>query len=126
VKAYHLDLEGMKGGKDRFESDALVQVLINAVLVQVEVLGILKTKNWWWVRVLPPPGTLIWRLPGFIRPRCTAGATHRFAESYYGFKLHFSKIPRQQRNVTTERVSRQILVLKSGSYGTSYKAKRPF
>jgi hypothetical protein len=36
VKAYHLDLEGMKGGKDRFESDALVQVLINAVLVQVK------------------------------------------------------------------------------------------
>jgi len=36
VKAYHLDLEGMKGGKDRFESDALVQVLINAVIAEVE------------------------------------------------------------------------------------------
>src|SRR6476646_2392300 len=45
--------------------------------------------NWWWVRVLPPPGTLIWRLPGFIRPRCTSGATHRFAESYYGLKFHW-------------------------------------
>jgi hypothetical protein len=33
---------------------------------------------------LPPPGTLIWRLPGFIKLRCAAGATHRFAESYYG------------------------------------------
>src|SRR6266478_8672610 len=59
--------------------------------------------TWWWVRVLPPPGTLIWRLPGFIRPRCTAGATHRFAESYYGFKLHFSKIQRQRRNVINEK-----------------------
>jgi hypothetical protein len=47
---------------------------------------------WWWVRVLPPPGTLIWRLPGFIRPRCTAGATHRLAESYEGFKTHVRKI----------------------------------
>src|SRR5262249_7799878 len=44
------------------------------------------------VRVLPPPGTLIWRFPGLIRPRCTAGATHRMAESYYGFKLHDAKI----------------------------------
>jgi hypothetical protein len=43
---------------------------------------------WWWVRVLPPPGTLIRRFPGLIRPRCTAGATHRFAEPYYGLKLH--------------------------------------
>src|SRR5258708_36855632 len=63
---------------------------------------------WWWVRVLPPPGTLIWRLPGFIKPRCTAGATHRFAESYYGFNLHFSKIPRQRRNVINEKES-QVL-----------------
>src|SRR5690349_4253968 len=47
---------------------------------------------WWWVRVLPPPGTLIWRLPGFIRPRCTAGATHRFAESYERVALHGSNI----------------------------------
>ena len=39
--------------------------------------------KWWWVRVLPPPGSLIWRFPGLIRPRCTAGATHRRAKSYY-------------------------------------------
>src|SRR5580698_1571363 len=45
-------------------------------------------KLWWWVRVLPPPGSLIWRFPGLIRPRCTAGATHRNAESYYGVKVH--------------------------------------
>jgi hypothetical protein len=25
---------------------------------------------------------LAWRLPRFVRPRCTAGATHRLAESY--------------------------------------------
>ena len=43
--------------------------------------------------MLPPPGTLIWRLPGFIRPRCTAGATHRLAESYKGFKAHNRTIP---------------------------------
>src|ERR1700730_12703842 len=47
---------------------------------------------WWWVRVLPPPGTLIWRLPGFIRPRCTAGATHRLAESYERVALHGSTL----------------------------------
>lgn len=39
-------------------------------------------------RVPPPPGTLIWRFPGFIRPRRTAGATHRFTESYYQVELH--------------------------------------
>ena len=39
---------------------------------------------------VPPPGTLIWRLPGFIGPRCTAGATHRFAESYERVKDHAS------------------------------------
>jgi hypothetical protein len=33
---------------------------------------------------------LIWRLPGFIRPRRTAGATHRFAESYERLALHIS------------------------------------
>lgn len=47
---------------------------------------------WWWVRVLPPPGTLIWRSPGFIRPCRTAGATHRFAGSYYRVEVHGSKI----------------------------------
>src|SRR6266481_6730812 len=35
-----------------------------------------------------PPGTLIWRFPGFIRPRCTAGATHKAAESYQGIEVH--------------------------------------
>src|SRR5713226_9334092 len=35
-----------------------------------------------------PPGTLIWRFPGFIRPRCTAGATHKAAESYQGIQAH--------------------------------------
>jgi len=44
--------------------------------------------KWWWVRVLPPPGSLIWRFPGFIRPRCTAGATHHGAKSYYGIEFH--------------------------------------
>ena len=44
------------------------------------------------MRVLPPPGTLIWRLPGFIRPRCTAGATHRLAESYQGVEAHGKRI----------------------------------
>jgi hypothetical protein len=37
-----------------------------------------------------PSGTLIWRLPGFIRPRRTAGATHRFARLYQGIDLHTS------------------------------------
>jgi hypothetical protein len=36
--------------------------------------------------VLPPPGTLIGRLPGFIR---AAGATHRLAELPEGSKLIF-------------------------------------
>jgi len=44
--------------------------------------------RWWWVRVLPLTGTLIWRFPGFIRPRCTAGATHKAAESYQGIEVH--------------------------------------
>jgi hypothetical protein len=46
------------------------------------------TGTWWWVRVLPPPGTLIWRFPGLIRPRRTAGATHRITGSHYGAELH--------------------------------------
>ena len=49
--------------------------------------------EWWWVRVLPPPGTLIWRFPGLIRPRCTAGATHKAAESYQGIKVHVPYSP---------------------------------
>ena len=44
--------------------------------------------GWWWVRVLPPPGTLIWRFPGLIRPRCTAGATHHEQRSYVRFGEH--------------------------------------
>src|SRR5262249_16567777 len=65
--------------------------------------------RWWWVRVLPPPGTLIWRLPGLIRPRRTAGATHRFAESYEGFKLHDPKIRRPSAIVTPLLADRERL-----------------
>jgi Pyridine nucleotide-disulphide oxidoreductase, dimerisation domain len=54
--------------------------------------GLNKLQDWWWVRVLPPPGTLIRRFPGLIRPRCRAGATQRFAESYYGVRSHFPRI----------------------------------
>src|SRR5882724_6074756 len=65
-----LDEIGMsKDSYKQFEPPALTSIL-----------------KWWWVRVLPPPGTLIWRFPGFIRPRCTAGATHKAAESYQGSK----------------------------------------
>src|SRR5579864_677014 len=44
------------------------------------------------MRVLPPPGTLIWRFPGFIRPRCTAGATHHESESYVWFEGHHQPV----------------------------------
>ena len=51
------------------------------------------------MRVLPPPGTLIWRFPGFIRPRCTAGATHRIVQTYYGVGVHGPKLSRSGRSV---------------------------
>jgi hypothetical protein len=40
-----------------------------------------------------PPGTLIWHFPKFIRPRCTAGATHKAAESYQGIEVHVPYSP---------------------------------
>src|ERR1700722_6546119 len=40
-----------------------------------------------------PPGTLIWRFPGFIKPRCTAGATPKAAESYKGIEVHVPYSP---------------------------------
>jgi hypothetical protein len=61
--------------------------------------------------VLPPPGTLIWRLPGFIRPRCTAGATHRLAESYYGVVLHVRKIACQRTVVISKDESQCVAAL---------------
>ena len=39
-----------------------------------------------------PPGALIWRLPGFIRPRRTARATHRFVRSYQWIELHTNSL----------------------------------
>src|SRR5690242_2914683 len=56
--------------------------------------------QWWWVRVLPPPGSLIWRFPGFIRPRCTAGATHHGAKSYYGIKFHRAILPDLKKSLS--------------------------
>jgi len=29
---------------------------------------------WWWVRVLPPPGTIIWRFPGRVYEICQGPA----------------------------------------------------
>jgi len=55
--------------------------------------------SWWWVRVPPPPGSLIWRFPGLIRPRCTAGATHHVAESYYRIEAHGKIITRAAKPV---------------------------
>jgi hypothetical protein len=90
-------------------------------------MGISRRKLWWWVRVLPPPGTLIWRLPGFIRPRCTAGATHRLAESYYGVALHFHKIACQPTIVISKDESQRLInavtgEVKSGQNQLCYNA----
>jgi len=37
--------------------------------------------------------TLIWRFSRFIRPRCTAGATHKAAEWYQGIEVHVPYSP---------------------------------
>jgi hypothetical protein len=62
--------------------------LVNYTISKNRSGDLVSTGTWWWVRVLPPPGTLIWRFPGLIRPRRTAGATHRIAGSHYGAELH--------------------------------------
>src|SRR5215467_11396705 len=62
-------------------------------------------KEWWWVRVLPPPGTLI-----YIRPRCTAGATHECAGSYYRIAVHIERISQARLKSTQPAKGLQVQV----------------
>jgi hypothetical protein len=69
----------------------LGQVLIDTLAGQVECVGSLRSKLVVGEGAAPSRHANL-RLPGFIRPRCTAGATHRLAESYEGFKTHTRKV----------------------------------